>query len=143
MHPFIVNEGVFEIPDGWEDKSITALSFPVGAPKPEASLTVTRETVNTSDQTLAKYVDLQLTKVAKACGGFQLIQRAPRPIGGLPGELVEFTWKTPDGMEVRQLMGVIFYESQSLVITTTAATARFPEFQSIFEGIFSSFRARI
>ncbi len=143
MSAFFINEGVFQIPDGWENKSVTALSFPIGAAKPDASLTVTRETIDASALTLAKYVDAQLAKLAKVCVGFQLVQRAPTQIGGAPGELVEFTWKTPDSIEVRQLMGVIFHESQSLVITATAATNRFAEFQSIFEAIFGSFRIRI
>ncbi len=139
---FVINEGMFEIPDGWEDRSVTAISFPAGSNIPAASLTVTRETIKDPKETLESYVNGQLAKLAKTCAAFQLIRHLPTRLSGLPAEVVEFNWNTPEKIAVRQLMVITFWESQSLVITSTAAVDRFVEFQPMFEAILTSFRVR-
>ena len=142
MPGFAINEGVFQIPDGWEDKSITALSFPRGASVPSASVTVTRELLVNPNETLLAYVDVQLTKLAKTCAAFQLTQRKDWELNGDPAQILDFTWKTPDGIRVRQFMIVSFWNSQSLVFTYTATIDKFVEFQPTFESIIASFRVR-
>jgi hypothetical protein len=142
MPEFAINEGTFQIPDGWEDKSITALAFPQGAAVPSASVTVTRELLTDSAVSLHSYVDAQLAKLAKTCASFHLTQRRDWQLNHTPAEVLEFTWKTPDGIHVRQLMVVTFWGPQSLVFTSTATTDKFAEFQALFEGVIASFRAR-
>jgi len=133
---------MFQLPDGWEDHSVTAISFPVGSKIPAASVTVTRETLKDSQESLSSYVNAQMAKLAKTCAGFQLVRHMPTELSGLPAEVVEFTWKTPEKITVRQIMLISFWKSQSLVITSTAAVERFVEFQPVFESILTSFRAR-
>jgi hypothetical protein len=142
MPAFAINEGMFQIPEGWEDKSITALSFPSGAPVPSASVTVTRELLVNPNEALPAYVDVQLNKLAKTCAAFQLAQRKDWELNGDPAQVLDFTWKTPDGTHVRQLMIVSFWGSQSLVFTYTATIDKFAEFQSLFESMIASFHAR-
>lgn len=133
---------MFQIPDGWEDKSITALSFPKGAPVPSASVTVTRELLSDPHVTLPGYVDAQLTKLAKTCSAFHLTQRKDWQWQGDPAQILDFTWKTPDGVHVRQQMVVIFWNGQSLVFTFTSTIDKFAEHQPLFDGIVSSFNPR-
>ena len=142
MPAFVINEGVFQIPDGWEDKSITALSFPKGAPIPSASVTVTRELLTDPHVTLPSYVETQLMKLAKTCAAFHLTERKDWELNGDPTQVLDFTWKTPDGVHVRQLMVVLFWNGQSLVFTYTSTIDKFAEFQPLFENIIGSFNAR-
>ncbi len=142
MPAFVINEGMFQVPDGWEDKSITALSFPKGAPVPSASVTVTRELMTDPHVTLPGYVDAQLTKLAKTCAAFHLTQRKDSELHGDPSQVLDFTWKTPDGVHVRQQMIVIFWNGQSLVFTFTSTIDKFTEHQPLFDSIAASFNAR-
>ncbi len=142
MFWFAINEGMFQLPDGWEDRSVTAISFPAGSNTPAASVTVTRERIKDSGETLSSYVNSQLAKLAKTCAAFQLIRHAPAYLGGLPAELAEFRWKTPEKIVVRQLMVIAFWGSQSLVMTSTAEVDAFAGFEPVFESILSSFRLR-
>lgn len=142
MAIFAINEGSFELPDDWEDKSVTAISFPSGSKVPAASITVTREMIKDKKETLSSYVNGQLVNLAKTCPAFQLVRHIPAKLNGLLAESVEFTWKTPEKIAVRQLMVVTFVKSHSLVITSTAAAERFAEFQPVFEAVIASFRVR-
>jgi hypothetical protein len=72
MPGYAINEGMFQIQDGWQDKSVTALPFPSGATVPSASLTVTREVLTDPFVPLSTYVDDQLKKLAKTCPGFHV-----------------------------------------------------------------------
>ncbi len=142
MPGFAINEGMFQIPEGWEDKSITALSFPKGAAIPSASLTVTRETLTDPNLALAPYVDAQLTKLAKTCHAFQILHRDDWEICGDPAQRIEFTWTTPERMHIHQLMTVMFWGAQALVITATATSDKFPEYHAVFEEFVANFRVR-
>lgn len=142
MPGYAINEGMFQIPDGWEDKTVTLLSYPAGSAKPAASVTVTRERLPGPPPTLKAYVDAQLEKLATALGSFHLLQRTQIELDGQPTECMEFTWKTPERAEVRQLMAVIFWGSYSLVLTTTAGTDVFANWQPVFQDILTSFRVR-
>ncbi|HKF58432.1 MAG TPA: DcrB-related protein, partial [Blastocatellia bacterium] len=76
MSVFFINEGTFEVGDDWDDKSVTALTFPSGSKVPEASFTVTRDPLSpTASAAIGDYVDEQLSKLARSCQQFDLIRR--------------------------------------------------------------------
>jgi hypothetical protein len=142
MPDFMINEGVFVFPSGWEDRSVTAVTFPVGDPTPSATITVTRESSRDPKQTLGSYVSLQLATLAKTCGGFQLIRHIPTQLSGVTAVLAEVTWTTPEKLEVRQVIVTTFIQPQYVVITATATADRFSEFENVFYSIINSFRAK-
>ena len=142
MPDFAINEGVFTFPPGWEDRSVTAVTFPAGDPTPSASLTVTRETIRDSKQTLTSYVNEQLARLAKTCSAFQMIRHLPTQLSGISAVLAEFTWATPEKVSVRQVIVITFIQSQFVVITATASVDRFPEFEPVFYNVINSFRTR-
>src|SRR5215468_8582236 len=98
MSVFFINEGTFEVDDSWDDKSVTALTFPSGSKTPDASFTITRDPLSpTASAAIGDYVDEQLSKLARSCQQFDLIRRDDTIVSEQPGQVVEFTWKTPDG----------------------------------------------
>jgi len=143
MSVFFMNEGTLEVGDGWDDKSVTALTFPSGSKAPEASFTVTRDPLSPgASASVGDYVDEQLSRLARSCQQFDLIRREDATISERPAELVEFTWKTPDGAVVRQVQAVLILEGTALVLTGTAAKGRFADFSDVFQNMITSFRTR-
>lgn len=143
MPVFLINEGSFEIGEGWDDKSVTALTFPAGSQAPEASFTVTRDPLSAgAPGSVGDYVDEQLSKLARSCQQFDLIRRDDATISERPGQLVEFTWKTPEGAIVRQIQAVLILEGKALVLTGTAPKSRFADFSDVFQNMIASFRTR-
>jgi len=141
MSVFFINEGTFEVGDDWDDKSVTALTFPSGSKAPEASFTVTRDPLSpTASAAIGDYVDEQLSKLARSCQQFDLIRRDEATISERPAEVVEFTWKTPDGAIVRQVQAALILEGKALVLTGTAPKGRFPDFSDVFQKMIVSFR---
>jgi hypothetical protein len=143
MSIFFINEGTFEVGDGWDDRSVTALTFPAGMQTPEASFTVTRDPlVPGAGSSVSDYVDEQLSRLARSCPQFDLIRRDDATIADQPGQLVEFTWKTPEGKLVRQIQGVLISNATALVLTGTAPRDRFADFSDTFRSMVGSFRLR-
>lgn len=142
MATFVINEGQFEIADGWEDRSVTLLTFPPGHPKPDATFTVTRETMNAGGS-LAAYIEQQLVKLASTCPQFQLLNRADVNLGGTPSHLLEYTWRTPDLGAIHQLQAVLVSGAKAVALTATAQADKFPAFAAAFQSLFQSFRLRL
>ena len=143
MPPFWMNEGAFEVEEGWHDQSVTALSFPAGVTPAEASLTVTREPLGqTGNGALGSYIDRQLIKLAKTCPDFELVARTNSEISAKPSQTIEFTWRTPDGAPVRQRQTVVANGPVALVFTATSKADRFERFATLFEKTIASFQFR-
>ncbi|MGH9760811.1 MAG: DcrB-related protein [Blastocatellia bacterium] len=143
MPVYFVNEGTFELKDHWDDKSVTALTFPPGSRVPDASFSITRDPLKpTVRVSLSGYVDEQLSKLAKQCQQFELVKRGDATVAELPAELVEFTWKTPDGSQVHQLQVVLILPEEVFVLTGTASREKYPEFSGVFYDLIMSFRPR-
>jgi hypothetical protein len=143
MSEYLMDEGSLELDEGWDDRTVTALTFPTGSQRPDASLSVTRDPLRPGFQiSLPGYVDEQLTRLAKSCQQFRLIDRQETTIGDLPAELVEFVWKTPDGFLMHQIQAVLMLAGKVLVLTGTAQTDKYSEFSDIFRQMIMSFRPR-
>jgi hypothetical protein len=143
MPVFTFNEGSLQLPNGWEDRTVVALSFPAGSKKPDASFAVTRDRSATDDPSLASYVDRQLVDMAKSCPRFELVRRERTALNGETAETMEFTWRSPDGTFVRQHQTIVRLKSGvALALTGTAPSQRFQEFSTTFQGLIETFRLR-
>ncbi|HKE23022.1 MAG TPA: DcrB-related protein [Bryobacteraceae bacterium] len=141
MPEFTFNEGSLELPGGWEDRSVIALSFPTGSPKPEASFAITRDRSATGDPSLASYVDRQLVDMAKSCPKFELVRRERIALEGSNAETMEFSWRSPDGTFVRQTQTILLLKSgTALALTGTAPAGRFQEYSGVFEDLVRTLR---
>ncbi len=138
-----MNEGEFNVPENWDDKTVTALSFPAGAKKPEASFAVTRDVNVAPGASLASYVDKQLVDLAKTCPRFELVSRDRLEIDGAPAEQLRFTWRSPDGTGVEQQQTSFLLPAKgALTFTATAQHSKFSEFAPLFSGLVAGFRFR-
>jgi hypothetical protein len=136
MMKFRFNDGEIEVPDGWEDRSVLALSFPAGVKQADASLAITRDHAAAQHPSLAAYVDRQMVDLAKSCARFELIRREETEVNGVPAQRLEFKWRSPDGSFVRQIQTIILVEGgTALTFTSTTGEAKFAEFAPVFEGI--------
>lgn len=143
FHSFAFNEGSLDLPDGWEDRSVIALSFPEGSKNPEASFAITRDRTAAQDRSLAAYVDRQLVDMAKSCPRFELIRREPGRIEPHPAETMEFTWRSPNGSFVRQRQTILRLDTGvALAFTGTAASNQFDQYAGTFEELVRTFRLR-
>jgi hypothetical protein len=143
MPTYVMNEGAFELPGGWQDRTVTALSFPGGGQKSDATLTVTRDPSSRSSASLPAYVDKQLVDMAKSCPRFDLIGRKELSLAGAYAQSVEYTWRTPDGTQVHQLQVVTLMPAgDALVFTATAPDEIYDRYASTLRDAILSFRFR-
>jgi hypothetical protein len=132
-----------DLPGGWEDRTVVALSFPSGAKKPEASFAITRDRSASEDDSLATYVDRQLVDMAKSCPKFDLVRRERLTLDGEKAEAMEFSWRSPDGSIVRQRQTIVLLKSgAALALTGTAPANRFQDFAEVFQSLIQTFRLR-
>jgi hypothetical protein len=143
MTEYVVDEGTIELDGDWDDKSVTALTFPAGSQRPDASFSITRDALPPGAPiSLAVYVDQQLSRIAKSCPEFRFIDRHDATIADLPSELVEFTWKTPDAIVVHQIQAVLMLARKVLVLTGTAPADKYSAYSEVFNSLIMSFRTR-
>ena len=143
MGTFRINEGQLEVPEGWEDRSVTALSFPAKSQKPEASFAITRDSSLTEGTTLSAYVDRQMVDMAKTCPRFEVLSRVGLDIDGNPAESLLIAWRSPDGSFVQQEQTILLLPTGvALVFTATASKIRFAEYAPAFKKLISSFSLR-
>ena len=143
MPVYVMNEGGFDIPAGWQDKTVTALVFPEYAASSDASLTVTRDPAAKQSPSLPAYVDKQLIDMARTCSQFDLIQREDVTLHGVQAQSIEYTWRRPDGKSVRQLQLVMLTSSRdALMFTGTALADDYPRYQDVLKRAILSFRFR-
>lgn len=140
---FQMNEGALSVPPQWEDKTITALSFPAGSRSPEASFAITRDPGGNGAGSLSGYVDRQVADLAKTCRKFSLIDRHACTVDNLPAEVIEFSWQSPDGMGVVQQQTVLLLSSGvALTFTGTARREKFSSYADMFQQMVGSFQVR-
>jgi len=138
-----MNEGEFRVTKGWEDKTVTGLSFPVGSKQPTATFAVTRDAQGGAGRTLQQYVDRQMIELAKACARFDLVEREEATVDGEPAQRVTFSWRTPDGIVVQQQQTIVkLATGVMLTFTATAPRNKFKDHAARFHSFVESFRFR-
>jgi hypothetical protein len=125
----------FEVPDDWEDKSITAFAprrdTPIGS-----SVTITRE-LNKEGKALRALAASQLATVAKSFPGFELKQTRDGTVGGLAAIVSDFTWQGDTGSLAQRHVLVIF-KQWIYAITFTQPKAEADKGIVVFEKILST-----
>jgi hypothetical protein len=129
---------LLDIPDTWQDRTITAFSAPA---KEEQTVTpnivLTRDTVPTGEDA-AKYADRQLVELARNLAGFRLQERRQVQVSGLPGIELSFTWSGTSGT-VRQNQTFVMTQGRRLLtFVITAAERDFPEMEPHFAALLAS-----
>jgi hypothetical protein len=139
MSLYHINEGTFDLPDDWSDRSMNIFT-PDESENPEWNIVVSRDKL-AEDVTLTDYLENQLTEMPKALPRFRLISNEEIAINDVPAREVVSTW-IGDGGTVRQKQVVFVIESKSLVFTFTVLERLFSQYSTVLDDFVKTFIVR-
>jgi hypothetical protein len=129
----------FEIgfPEGWRDASTIVM---IGPERPTFSpnLQVNQEPVP-PDLTVGEYFADQRRELGQL-SGFRLHEQGDRQLDGQRVEHHMYTWRIPQGVEIRQLQLAIVRGPTLYTITCSALESDWPAFSVEFEQVLSQLR---
>ena len=133
MSSYQLYEGNIEIPDGWKDQTMNAFILPESNGKGgKASFVVSRD-YNTKSETIEHYADLQLVEAAKKLPKYKLIRRNEIQVGGQAAMQVDYTWATPERVEIRQRQAFLKYKDYFLIMTLTVPSNDFGKYEATWQ----------
>lgn len=117
MATYTIDEGTFDVPAEWVDKSINVFTF--GSSLPLAlSVVVTREQV-APEKDLAAYAEERLDDVAQQVKDFKIVEQREIEVAGQVALEAEFTWRSEAGL-MYQRQTYVRARNKVLVFTATA-----------------------
>jgi hypothetical protein len=130
---------VFEVPDGWEDRTIVAYSAPGNADETNPpNVVVTREKLPPGGS-LRRYVNRQLGILARRLDDFELQEQRELNLGGLPAYEIVFQWAGENGV-IHQRLAMVERAGTVLHFTLSVAQAEAEAHQAAFDTILSTVR---
>jgi hypothetical protein len=120
MSGYHVHEGLLELPEGWEDRSINIFSREL-APNQIASIVITRDTTS---EPLSAFVDKTMKSLAKQLPRFMMFKRVPSTFGAIEGEDVSFQWRR-EGMDIYQRQAFLPVAESKLLTFTISAPVKY------------------
>jgi hypothetical protein len=139
MSLYHINEGTFDLPDDWTDRSMNIFT-PDESENPEWNIVVSRDKL-AADVTLTGYLDNQLSEMPKALPRFRLISNEEVVINDVPAREVVSTW-IGDGGTVRQKQVVFVINGKSLVFTFTVLERLFSQYSTVLDDFVKTFIVR-
>lgn len=142
MKSYRLNEADILLPDNWKDTTINAFILPSSSKSGEAEATfvITRDSEAAGN--VEHYADLQLVEAAKKLNRYKLIERGQTRIGNRPAIQVDYTWVTPDRIEIRQRQAYLNYQASILIFTLTVRASDFEPYLTAWENAIASVRLR-
>lgn len=139
MSLYHINEGTFDLPDDWTDRSMNIFT-PDESENPEWNIVVSRDKL-AEDETLAGYLEKQLAEMPKVLPRFRLISDEQVVINDVTAREVVSTW-IGDGGTVRQKQVVFVIKGKSLVFTFTVLERLFSQYSIVLDEIIKTFTVR-
>jgi hypothetical protein len=141
MKTYRLHEADIQIPDNWQDNTINAFSLSSGKSGNVANLTITRDAV-TQSKDVQSYADQQLVEAAKKLKGYKLIDRRSTQINGQSSIEANFTWLTPERIEIQQRQVYVMRDKTFIIFTLTARANDFKDYENTWVTIVNSIRLR-
>lgn len=116
MRTFHFDEGVFDIPAHWSDRSVNILTSSQGATA-DFSLVTSREELAGQDFTAV--VAIQMKELSKQMPGFRLLGQRETTVGDLPAIESRITFNTSGGQMYQRHAAVGYYEKVLFFTATT------------------------
>lgn len=120
MSGYHVHEGLLELPEGWDDKSINIFSREL-APNQIASIVITRDTIT---DPLSVFVDKTMKTLTKQLPRFMMFKREVSSFGAIEGEDVSFQWRR-EGMDIYQRQAFLPLSEQRVLTFTISAPVKY------------------
>lgn len=98
----------------------------------QASIVISRDYETKSD-TVEHYADLQLVEAAKKLPKYKLVRRSEIQVSGRSAIQADYSWATPERVEVRQRQAILQCKDYFLTLTLTTPAKDF----SRYEGTWS------
>lgn len=138
MKTYRLYEGFINIPKAWKDQTLNAFSIPnQGKAGAKASFVVSRDS-ETKSETLEHYADLQLVEAAKKLPRYKLIRRNAAEVDGRPAMQADYTWFTPERIEIRQRQMFVAEADYFLIMTLTAQAKDFQSYEAMWKETLNS-----
>lgn len=118
MIPYRTQEVDLEVPDSWQDQSITIFKLPAVGSAKEASFIITRD-ASQGGTAFVDYVDNQINSAQQQLPAFKLIQRWDMVLHGHAATLLDYSWQR-EGREI--MLRQVFIERKPAVLITTLTT---------------------
>jgi hypothetical protein len=132
-------------PTEWVDRSVIVYSAPpdpVDPTAPRPNIAVRRDLIVDS-RTLQVHALREMTALAKALPGFELLETAETQVGGIPALSYRFGWRSPVG-PLEQTFTLVETRGAGkrtfTSVLTTARKADAPGARTLFEGVFRNIR---
>ena len=126
----------FEVPDDWEDKSISAFAPHHQEGKLGTSVTITREP-NAGSRSLRAHVAQQLATVSRALADFDLRETRDATVGGLPAVISDFSFSGETGA-IAQRYVLVQFKQWIYSITYTMPKGDIEKSLPAFERVLAS-----
>jgi hypothetical protein len=138
-----LNEANISLPDYWKDTTINAFILPsrTKTGEAEASFVITRDHESKSER-VDHYADTQLVEAAKKLNRYKFIERQSVKISNQPAVQVDYTWVTPDRIEVQQRQAYVKYGKSFLIFTLTVRASDFNVHETAWDNAIASVKLR-
>lgn len=140
MKPYRTDEADFRVPDDWQDNSITALVLPSQSGS-SANLVISRDP-KPQRSDLPGYADLHLVEAAKKFPGYRLLNRHAILVSGQHTVETDYSWTTPERIEVQQRQTYLMHKGTALIITLSAGIKEFARHEDTWRVVIASFRLK-
>lgn len=135
-----MHEGEISIPEAWQDKTMQLFVLPQPGGG-QASFVITRDG-ETKAQSLEAYVDGQLLQAKNRLNQFRLIGREVLEVGHTPSVEIDYVWKAPEQVELRQRQAFAEWQNSYLIFTLTTRAADFEKHLVSWSEVLRSFTFR-
>ena len=137
MSTYRINEGSFELPDGYVDQTLNV--FPNSSAVPaDFSVVVSRDTPLVGEN-LQAYFERQMKQLPSSLPGLKVLRRGELTLGGQRAMEVEYTWVSK-GMKMHQRQATLLVGGTVLNVTASALDNSYQKFDAQFREILNSFR---
>ena len=139
MSLYHINEGTFDLPDDWADRSMNIFT-PDESENPEWNIVISRDKLE-SGETLDEYLNKQLEEMPKALPRFRVETNEEISVNNYPARRVVSTWIGEKGT-LRQKQIVFVKDNKSLVFTFTVLERLYRKYESVLDEFIASFNLR-
>lgn len=133
-----IGEGTLEIPSDWHNATVNI--FTAAPPGVKGlSVTVNRDKI-AYGATIQDYAADQRDKLNDQLQGYQLINEANVTVHEQPGQLLEFTWTSPDTGDIHQLLLTLAHGQVAINFAATCIGKMTEEQRKTLIAMLLSFR---
>lgn len=131
----------FEVPEGWEDKSVIAFAAKSSAPgRVTTNLALTRDRLP-AGESLRKYADRQLVDLGRELRDLELVDSGPLEVDGCEAFELRCIWRSASGT-VEQRLIMIAANEQAITLAVTGPRGKRKEIDAAAEQVLSTFRLK-